>query len=414
MNVLFITTEPPFPPRNGARIPIANYIQGLDNHASIDLLLIDINDARLHDAASCAATEPKVRNFSILTAKRVNKIRAVLDELTGVTPYYGNMVLVPGQHLARFATNYDALIAAYPAASAFIPRSDLATHLKINGPKIAALSDIPSLVFKQLASSPNHPRDTLASRATRIAQATRSQILLRSEVQYLRHYDYHLVQSQAEERWISERCEQGISKRTVVLSNGVSEDLFDNKIQETSTRILFIGTLSTLYGCRLDWFLDNVWTEVRASNLNLKLTVVGAGANSDLIRKMEHLSVQYKPNVPALKDVYDQADVLVAPIFKGYGTINKVVEAMAAGCLVIGDKTAFNGIPGFVEGKHGIRADQPANFICALNACHNNTLPTLSLRQAARELALRHFRWGHRHERLHELLRTTPNHANDH
>ena len=81
--------------------------------------------------------------------------------------------------------------------------------------------------------------------------------------------------------------------------------------------------------------------------------VVGKRSSTDLEAFFAREEISYQPYVESIEDEYARHAILVAPIFKGFGLINKVVEAMAAGCLVVGDKTAFNGIESFKPNLHG-------------------------------------------------------------
>jgi hypothetical protein len=77
---------------------------------------------------------------------------------------------------------------------------------------------------------------------------------------------------------------------------------------------------------------------------------------------------------------------------------------MAAGTLVIGDKTAFNAIPDFQDGVHGLVANTPEEFIKKLGFAFDNSDRLITMRRAARELIRKHFAWIDRFTALNNKL----------
>jgi hypothetical protein len=113
-----------------------------------------------------------------------------------------------------------------------------------------------------------------------------------------------------------------------------------------------IGWCATFEGSYLKiakWFFDTTLIPFLKKNTEVKLNIIGSGS-SEIVRWMtnrdEQLSSQlivheYLEN---LNMFYNLNKVNISPIFKGYGLINKSIEAMASKSLVIGDATAFNGL----------------------------------------------------------------------
>jgi len=60
---------------------------------------------------------------------------------------------------------------------------------------------------------------------------------------------------------------------------------------------------------------------------------------------------------------YYQRLAVISPVFKGYGLINKTIEAMYYGCPVIGDPAAFNGLLNIKDGVNAFVADNTNDFI---------------------------------------------------
>lgn len=126
----------------------------------------------------------------------------------------------------------------------------------------------------------------------------------------------------------------------------------NTSIKRDYHKISFVASFQGSYLMIAKWFIEEVWTEVIKIEPNARLHLVGNN-------KAEFRDI-FDPNIKRtlivekyyedLKDFYVDTNIAVTPIFKGYGLINKTVEAMQHGCIVIGDKAAFNGIE-YAENK---------------------------------------------------------------
>ena len=129
----------------------------------------------------------------------------------------------------------------------------------------------------------------------------------------------------------------------------------------------FVASFNDTYMKVAIWFIDNVWVNVIKLSPDIKLHVLGKNCH----RVFDYVESNY-PNIKSsivvedyhenLVDFYSKRTIVVSPIFKNYGLINKTVEAMQCGCIVIGDNAAFNGISKFESGKHGFIANDSDIF----------------------------------------------------
>lgn len=191
----------------------------------------------------------------------------------------------------------------------------------------------------------------------------------------------------------------------LALPNGLNQYVEFTQIMQAKERN-GIGFVATFEGPYLDvgkWFIDNVWSKV-AIHSNIKLHILGKGSEN----LGEYITTQY-PNLlhsvviedfyDNLSDFYLQRKIIVAPIFKNYGLINKTIEAMLHGCITIGDISAFNGLNDFVDKKHGVVAYFPKEFINAIlyyskdengvkigAEAHHHVVETFSWQQNAQQI----------------------------
>jgi len=405
MNILFVSTVPVFPPSDGVRIPPANYILGLAKSHEVDFLLLDSDPQNSTWKDDCESTAREVQNFWASPISRRSKFIGISGEILGKGPYYGSWQLDEDLPSAVLAQKYDAVIGCTPIAIAMLTQTAIRQSFSDSPQWIAAMSDLYSLVMAKLAKNASKAHSLSARLFYFFSFGLRSRLVAYNEMKMLDHYDRIFVQTEKELAWIVEKGHDGLATNTACLTNAAADELFSIPLERTGKSLVFVGSLVALYGERFHWFIQNVWKHAQAKNTELSLTAIGRDASDLLVEAMEDSNVSYVSFVENLQDIYREHDILVAPIFKGYGLINKVVEAMAAGCVVVGDKTAFNGIQGFVAGEHGLVANDEQEFIEVLSHALRDDRKLNAIRQAARQLMQQHFRWSQRIETIENTLR---------
>ena len=133
-----------------------------------------------------------------------------------------------------------------------------------------------------------------------------------------------------------------------LLPMGVEEPDFCNKVADEfqfnhdskNKYILFVGAYYQPNLEGLQWFVDNVFTHV---NHNYKLVVVGRGLEKIVYNYKNIENIHIIGGVKSLAPYYNNADVVVAPIFSGGGMKQKTAEAFAYGKTFIGTQESLRG-----------------------------------------------------------------------
>jgi glycosyltransferase involved in cell wall biosynthesis len=184
--------------------------------------------------------------------------------------------------------------------------------------------------------------------------------------------------------------------RVTLVPNGVRRDFFDVARNPESRTFVFIAELSSEYASIADWLVREVWPSVNDVIDGAKLLIVGKGASVALTAAIARApNIEHVAFVNDLRMVYADAAAAICPVFKGYGLINKALEAMASGVPVIGGAAAFNGMKGFEAGVHGVvcRPRSSSDFVAAIsNLVVNRELAT-QLGSAGRTLVAGQFQW---------------------
>jgi glycosyltransferase involved in cell wall biosynthesis len=130
--------------------------------------------------------------------------------------------------------------------------------------------------------------------------------------------------------------------------------------------ILFVGFLPhTPNSDALSYFICEELPLIRAQETNARLIVVGEGASNALKGLMHDNGVEYRGYVSAIRDVYREARVYIAPVTSGGGIRTKIIEAMTAGVPVVCNSFAPLGL-GLLSDHHVIIRDQPRESAAAV------------------------------------------------
>ena len=93
----------------------------------------------------------------------------------------------------------------------------------------------------------------------------------------------------------------------------------------------------------------------------------------------------------------------IAPLFMRSGLVNKVIDSMAAGVPSSGTNV-FNGLPGFVNGRHGFNVFDAQQWQELLVEKLTDPQALHQVSVAGRELVQQQMRWPKTVERLHQKL----------
>ncbi len=165
---------------------------------------------------------------------------------------------------------------------------------------------------------------------------------------------------------------------------------FDDAAFSRKASLAFIGALDWMPNQEgVEWFIGNVWPELRKSHESLRLEIAGKNAPGWL-RKKQPDGVLFLGEVESAVDFINSHQILVAPLFSGSGIKVKVLEGMALGRVVITTPVGAEGIPA-VGGEHLLIAETPAGFKSAVSFCIENPHRVYQISENARRFIKDHF-----------------------
>jgi len=382
LRVLVITTENPFPPRNGITIPVFNYIKKLSNNYEVDLLIISENPRKEVDY-SLVSKCIFLNEFKLGTVFSELTRRKGLFELATDTKF-----------IEKIAKSKYEYILASPISVVSIAK-EIATLIEkkyfLSSKVIAAISDSYTAVLRKKKEFGNF-KDAIKT----IIANFRSLYMGKLESKILCNTYEVLVQSEEDLNWIKRYGNKTLNIR--VLTNGVDRSLLCVKpdFNKKQLSVLFVATMSSnYYQSKLLWFYNNVWKKLPNNNFSLVIRGKGLPINDQRFHELlNDNSVVYNDLfADSISDIYKEGEILVAPIFKSYGFINKVGEALAAGLIVVGDKSAFNAINNVKHNVNCLVSTNAKEFIVTLSLINQNINSFIHLSENAKKLAGKQLMW---------------------
>lgn len=178
-----------------------------------------------------------------------------------------------------------------------------------------------------------------------------------------------------------------------IVPNGVDSEYFSKQIIKRSSDriILYLGNFTWLQNREaVNILVKRVWPNIKKVLPNAKLWIIGKEAGKFFPNLSPEIRVE---EVEDVREVYQQASVLVAPIFGGGGTRYKNLEAFASGLPVV---TTSIGIRG-TEAKDGMEVivrDTPEDIADAAVEILNNSKLYRNIAQNAKKMVSDKYDWN--------------------
>jgi glycosyltransferase involved in cell wall biosynthesis len=162
---------------------------------------------------------------------------------------------------------------------------------------------------------------------------------------------------------------EGIS-HAVVIANGVDCQRFqpNEKVPE-SRRLLFVGSFAHLPNLQaLEFFLTEIWPLLDRTQLCLH--VIGGKNHLEALSRypkkliLDDPAIEIDGFVSDVRQAYDRAELVIAPLVASAGTNIKIMEAMAMGKAIVSSPAGINGLT--LARDEVLVAENPAEFAQAI------------------------------------------------
>ncbi|HBB76852.1 MAG: hypothetical protein A2186_03280 [Candidatus Levybacteria bacterium RIFOXYA1_FULL_41_10] len=190
-----------------------------------------------------------------------------------------------------------------------------------------------------------------------------------------------------------------------VVPNGADVDKFKlkNYKKGLNKKILFIGDFKYIQNQdSARWIIRNIWPLISANNKNVTLWIVGKNAVDRVgSYKREGIVLEDNPTSKT-EDIFQQADILLAPIRVGGGTSLKILEAMASGLPVVTTLLGNEGI-GAKDSEEIIVAEEPWEFSNKITDILWNEGRIKEIGKNARVFIEKNYKWEKITEKLNDV-----------
>jgi glycosyltransferase involved in cell wall biosynthesis len=399
-SIAIVTDQLPYPPRNGITLPIYNYAIGLKKSHDVKFYLLT-DENKPVDSNALEANEKIFGSFEIVALKRKGRITRLIQEISGVEMYqHGWISKLPND--VQKKQQYDTLIVSPMSAVAKFRASGLSATLAANT-SIAAVNDCTTAEYyfrgKQNVGG-------FKSIIKGFIDQVRSRQIGKIEAQLLESYNHIFLQTQTDVNLMQRLVSDKISEKAITVPNGVRAEYYEIT-PAPEKNIVFVAELSGEYAATTQWLLTEVWPNIARNHPDFQLMIVGKGASLKLKSMIANTAqVKHIEFVEDLGQLYSHAAIVLSPVFKGFGLINKTLEAMAASVPVIGGIAAFNGIDGFINNVHGIACQTRTTneFVDVISSLMSDEPRRENLGRSGRSIVTQQFRWEFSLQKIEALI----------
>lgn len=396
MHILFLSTWFPYPPDNGAKIRVYHLLRALAAKHRVTLASFVFDTARPNEA-------DVLRHWGI-DVHVVQRNPFERSPMTGALRFFSRQPIVthPLPAMADMVrkllteTQFDVVLASIEVMATYA--------LMAPNSAIKILEEHNSLSrwmwerYRVQSSAIQRLRCWISWNKTRHFEAS-----------LFRQFDLCMMVSELD-RAASMTMLPSYHGPVEVVPNGVDcQHNHPGLARPRPNALVYNGSLT--YSANYDamqWFLADVYPQIKAEEPSVALTVTGSTSNVDLTGLALDDTVHFTGLVDDVRLPVAQAAACVAPLRQGGGTRLKILESMALGTPVVSTSKGAEGLE-VRHGEHLLLADDAPTF-----AQHVLTLlrdPALGKRLGAqaRRLVEQHYDWSFIGQRFLRLVEDVTN-----
>ena len=193
--------------------------------------------------------------------------------------------------------------------------------------------------------------------------------------------------------------------RVHTIPNGVDTELFQLFPEKTNTlmyHLLFVGNMDYRPNIEaVKWFVEQVMPWLDQSLPNYMFWIVGVNPRDEVLA-LKSPKVQVTGRVPDVRPYYENAHIVLVPLFAGGGTRLKILEALSLGRPVVSTTIGAEGLE-LTPGQHLLIADDVQEFRSGIEALIQDDMFRQNIIAQGRECVVNTYDWGAISENLEEL-----------
>jgi glycosyltransferase involved in cell wall biosynthesis len=340
MKILMLTPYLPYPLLSGGQIRTYNLLKKLANKHEVTLFALIKDDSEKQYIAELEkyCTKVKVFKRSQKPFTFTNIFRTAISSFPFlvIRNHVKETINAVEEELAK--EDYDLIHAETFYMMPHIPQTNI--------PTILVEQTIEYLGYESFADKIHLPI---------LKQLLNMDIkkIIRWEKHYWNSCDKLIVMSEDDKNFIADQI--GQKEKIEVVSNGVDTNWFKEKDKNlpADPTLLSVGTFNWLPNVEaVEFLVHKVWPMVKKAMPNAKLWIVGNSPTKEVFAyQQKDASITVTGGIPDIRDAFNGAHILMAPVFSGKGTRYKILEAMASHTPIIATDIAVEGL-GVENKKH--------------------------------------------------------------
>ena len=219
-------------------------------------------------------------------------------------------------------------------------------------------------------------------------------LLRRYEQNFCHKFSQIVVTTEEDRQQVWQFHPQG---KISVIPNGVDLDIFSYRpIDPGGENLIFFGGMDYIANIDAAYFFSTeVLPKLQQLHPNTTLTIVGSKPAPKVLALAELPGIKVTGRVPSIAEYLHQATVCVIPMRTGFGIKNKTLEAMAAGCPVVGSDRGLEGIDtdGDNAPLRALRANTVDEYIEAISRLFKDPELRAKLSRNGREMIEKEYTW---------------------
>jgi len=383
MNILFLSTENPYPPDHGHHIRTYNTLKWLARENRIFFVGFtkykDELEFRKYLKKLCATVD------IFLIPQGIMKWRFIMSLFLN---FFSPLPFVVERYYCRAAKyRIEQILAENQIDVVHVDMLHLAKYSEaINSvPKILVDHNVESLRVYRWAKIERN----IFVKLFLLYQYVK---LRRFEKKTCPQFDKCIVVSAFDKKFLESMCQ---SDNFVIIPNGVDIDFFKPYgLPSPSNRLVWVGAMNDSYNQdAVDYFLDQILPLVQSEIAEIKIDFVGKLPTPKL-RKIaqQNSNIRICGYVEDIRDYVERADVFIAPIRAGSGTKLKVLNAMAQGKAVVTTSIGAEGIK-VTDNEDIFIADTPQEFADKVVYLIKNPEVARKMGERARKVIEENYNW---------------------
>lgn len=379
MKILYISNRVPFPPQSGYRILVHNTMQGMVDEGA-EVTLFSLNPHK-HYTEVRHLNDPLLNKINLRTCS-INTDFNNWDAFKGflskkshnISRFYKANVVAQLKDVLR-KTEFDIIQIEGLFVVSYLPIIRQLSRAKV----VYRAHNIEYQIWERQANSARSPLrrlyfNILASR------------LRKYELENINKFDAVITITNADKRELQYLgCK--INTETFRVAVDPDEYVSDLKLMEYPS-IFHLGSMDWMPNREgVEWFINNVWTDLEQLNVDLKFHIAGKFIPSEFY-EYPFKNIVFHSDLHDAKAFMNSKSVMIVPLQAGSGMRVKIIEGMAMKKCIISTSLGAEGIR-YEHGKNILIADTPDEFYRYILQCITDRQLCETIGENARKLVER-------------------------